>query len=86
LAEDGGWWALQLENPADAGLLRSVPMSTPDTGRLTLAGLRNHGLAMKPLPVLRDVDTAEDAHAVAAMCPGSRFARAVHTQVPEPVR
>jgi glycosyltransferase A (GT-A) superfamily protein (DUF2064 family) len=86
LAEDGGWWALQLENPADARVLRSVPMSTPDTGRLTLAGLRNIGLVVQTLPVLRDVDTAEDAHAVAALRPGSRFARAVHTMVPEPVR
>ena len=86
LAEDGGWWALQLENPADAQVLRAVPMSTPDTGRLTLAALRERGLSVGPLPVLRDVDTAEDAHAVAACCPGSRFARAVQTMVPEPVR
>jgi glycosyltransferase A (GT-A) superfamily protein (DUF2064 family) len=86
LAEDGGWWALQLENPADANVLRTVPMSTAGTGALTLAGLQQRGLSMESLPVLRDVDTAEDAHAVAALCPGSRFAHAVHTLVPDPVR
>ena len=83
-AEDGGWWALQLEDPADAQVLRIVPMSTPDTGALTLAALSN--LSMNSLPALRDVDTAEDAHAVAALCRGSRFARAVDHCVPEPVR
>jgi uncharacterized protein len=85
-AEDGGWWALQLENPADAGVLRTVPMSTPDTGARTLAGLNTRGLSVALLPVLRDVDTAEDAHAVAACCPGSRFARAVQAMVADPVR
>jgi glycosyltransferase A (GT-A) superfamily protein (DUF2064 family) len=85
-AEDGGWWALQLENPADAAVLRTVPMSTSATGALTIGALRRRGLSVAPLPVLRDVDTAEDAHAVAALCPGSRFARAVHTMVPDPVR
>ncbi len=86
LAEDGGWWALQLENPADATVLRTVPMSTSDTGARTLAGLQERGLSMALLPVLRDVDTAADARAVAAVCPDSRFARAVHALVPEPVR
>jgi glycosyltransferase A (GT-A) superfamily protein (DUF2064 family) len=85
-AEDGGWWALQLENPADATVLRTVPMSTSDTGRRTLAGLQGRGLSIAMLPVLRDVDTAEDAHAVAALCPDSRFARAVQALVPDPVR
>ena len=85
-AEDGGWWALQLENPADANVLRTVPMSTADTGALTRTALEQRGLSVATLPVLRDVDTAEDAHAVAALCPGSRFAHAVHTLVPDPVR
>ena len=84
LAEDGGWWALQLENPADASVLRTVPMSTSDTGALTLAALQQRGLSMALLPVLRDVDTAEDAHAVAALCPNSRFSRTVHAMVPSP--
>lgn len=78
LAEDGGWWALGLRNPSHGQALRQVPMSTPDTGALTLAALRARGLRVAALPTLRDVDTYADAHAVAALCPaGSRFAYAV---------
>jgi uncharacterized protein len=77
-AADGGWWALGLRDPAAATVLREVPMSTADTHARTLAALRRRGLRVAPLPVLRDVDTAADAHAVAALCPpGSRFATAV---------
>ncbi len=72
-AEDGGFWALGLADPSPA-LLRGVPMSTPQTGavqreRLVLAGLR-----VRDLPRLRDVDTAADAEAVAALAPHGRFA------------
>ncbi|MEU4489086.1 DUF2064 domain-containing protein [Streptomyces purpurascens] len=72
-AEDGGFWALGLAEP-DPALLRGVPMSTPVTGavqreRLVLAGLR-----VRDLPRLRDVDTAADAEAVAALAPHGRFA------------
>ncbi|WP_225828719.1 TIGR04282 family arsenosugar biosynthesis glycosyltransferase [Streptomyces naphthomycinicus] len=72
-AEDGGFWALGLARP-DPALLRGVPMSAPETGavqrrRLVAAGLRVHDL-----PRLRDVDTAADAAAVAALAPHGRFA------------
>ncbi|MGW5637244.1 TIGR04282 family arsenosugar biosynthesis glycosyltransferase [Streptomyces sp. NPDC003832] len=70
-AEDGGFWALGLAVP-DPALLRGVPMSTPHTGaaqRARLAGLR-----VRELPVLRDVDTAGDAHLVAEAVPRGRFA------------
>ncbi|CCK26687.1 hypothetical protein BN159_2308 [Streptomyces davaonensis JCM 4913] len=70
-ARDGGFWALGLAEP-DPALLRGVPMSTPHTGaaqRARLAGLR-----VRDLPVLRDVDTAEDARAVAKEAPEGRFA------------
>jgi len=76
-AEDGGWWALGLRNAAHAVLLLPVPMSTSDTGRLTLAALENAGLTVTQLPMLRDVDTMDDARAVAEITPGSRFAAAV---------
>ncbi|GIG56831.1 glycosyl transferase [Longispora fulva] len=76
-AEDGGWWALGLRDPAYGALLRDVPMSTPDTGELTARALRAAGLRVLPLPVLRDVDTMADAHAVAALAPDTRFAHAV---------
>ncbi|WP_250036397.1 TIGR04282 family arsenosugar biosynthesis glycosyltransferase [Paractinoplanes maris] len=77
-AADGGWWALGLRDPAHAQVLRDVPMSTPATGALTRAALTARGLRIATLPVLTDVDTMTDAHAVAALCPrGSRFAAAV---------
>lgn len=78
LAEDGGWWALGLQDPAHADVLRTIATSTSDTGENTLAALRRRGLRVASLPILRDVDTAADARAVAALCPPlSRFARAV---------
>jgi uncharacterized protein len=77
-AEDGGWWALALRDPQHAAALRQVPMSTPDTAQWTVDALRSRGLRLRYGPVLRDVDTAEDALAVAAICPAGAFTRAVH--------
>ncbi|BBH67817.1 hypothetical protein ACTI_45020 [Actinoplanes sp. OR16] len=77
-ADDGGWWALGLTDPADAAALSPVVMSTPETGRDTRAALRGRGADPRTLARLRDVDVAADALAVAAACPpGSRFAEAV---------
>jgi glycosyltransferase A (GT-A) superfamily protein (DUF2064 family) len=73
-AEDGGFWALGLAAP-DPELLRGVPMSTPTTGAVQRERLVAAGLRVRDLPRLRDVDTAADAEAVAAVAPpGSRFA------------
>ncbi|NUP21993.1 MAG: DUF2064 domain-containing protein, partial [Streptomyces sp.] len=65
-AEDGGFWALGLAGP-DPALLRGVPMSTPVTGAVQRERLTGAGLRVRDLPRLRDVDTAADAHAVAAL-------------------
>ncbi|WP_055549560.1 DUF2064 domain-containing protein [Streptomyces sp. NBRC 110028] len=73
-ATDGGFWALGLAEP-DPELLRGVPMSTPTTGAAQRRRLDDAGLRVRELPVLRDVDTADDAEWVAALAPGSRFAR-----------
>ncbi|MEV0241168.1 DUF2064 domain-containing protein [Streptomyces sp. NPDC050674] len=72
-AEDGGFWALGLAS-ADPALLRGVPMSVPVTGAVQRARLTAAGLRVRDLPLLRDVDTAADAHAVAALAPRGRFA------------
>ncbi|MCG8924891.1 DUF2064 domain-containing protein [Lentzea sp. CC55] len=74
-ALDGGWWALGLRDPLRASVLRDVPMSRADTGARTLEAL--HGLRVRTLPQLSDVDTMADARAVAAQVPGSRFAAAL---------
>ncbi|WP_018653902.1 TIGR04282 family arsenosugar biosynthesis glycosyltransferase [Actinomadura flavalba] len=73
-AADGGFWLLGLREP-DGDVVRGVPMSRPDTGRVQLDRLRGRSVAV--LPTLRDVDTAADAAAVAAQAPGGRFAAAV---------
>jgi rSAM/selenodomain-associated transferase 1 len=75
-ATDGGWWALGLHRPADADVLRDVPMSRPDTGARTVSALRAIGRHVELLPSLSDVDTMADAVTVAAQAPGSRFAQA----------
>jgi rSAM/selenodomain-associated transferase 1 len=75
-AEDGGWWVLALRDPARASVLRDVPMSTPTTGADTRAALTDAGLDVGTTTMLRDVDDAADADAVARLVPGSRFAEA----------
>lgn len=72
-AADGGWWGLGLPAP-DARVFDGLPMSADDTGARQLARLRELGYEPAELPVLRDVDSFEDARAVAALAPGSRFA------------
>ncbi|WP_028933852.1 TIGR04282 family arsenosugar biosynthesis glycosyltransferase [Pseudonocardia spinosispora] len=77
-ALDGGWWALGLRDPRAAALVASVPTSRDDTGDRTLHALRAAGLTVALLPELRDVDTAEDALAVAGSgSAGRRFAAEV---------
>ncbi|HEY2194258.1 MAG TPA: DUF2064 domain-containing protein [Actinomycetospora sp.] len=86
LALDGGWWTLALARPRSAAIITGVPTSTDDTGRLTLAALRTalgHD-AVVELPVLSDVDTADDAVAVSELVPHGRFAHAVGDLLPVP--
>lgn len=76
LAHDGGWWVLGVAEPAMAECLRTVPMSQPDTGELTLKALRDNGIDVTPVQPLADVDVAADVAAVREACaPASRFAR-----------
>lgn len=77
-AVDGGFWALGLAEP-DPRLLRGVPMSVPETGAVQYERLRAAGLRTGRLPLLRDVDTARDAHLVAAGAPGGAFAARLAT-------
>ncbi|MFY9806157.1 MAG: DUF2064 domain-containing protein [Pseudonocardiaceae bacterium] len=76
-ATDGGWWILGVQRPELADLIADIPTSLPDTGQRTLAALRASGCRVDELPELSDVDTWEDAVAVAADVPGGRFAAAV---------
>lgn len=82
LADDGGYWAIGLRD-STSGLFAGIPMSEDHTGAAQLARLRAHGRDPVLLPPLRDVDRFADALAVAALRPGSRFARAVGALAPE---
>lgn len=73
-ALDGGWWVLGLRRPRGAAALHDVPMSTPTTYADTRRALRGAGLEVGATVVLRDVDTVEDARAVARETQGA-FAR-----------
>ena len=78
-ADDGGFWALGLDARHNTAawaedLVLGVPMSVPETGRTQLRRLHDATLRVAVLPALRDVDTALDAHAAAALIPKSRFA------------
>ena len=70
---DGGYWAIGLSAP-DPVVFDGVPMSTPHTGAAQRARLSELGLRTELLAPLRDVDTFDDAVAVAALAPWTRFA------------
>jgi rSAM/selenodomain-associated transferase 1 len=72
-AADGGYWTIGLEAP-DRLVFQGVPMSSPHTCATQRRRLEQLGLTTAWLPPLRDVDTIEDARAVARDCPGSLFA------------
>jgi uncharacterized protein len=76
MACDGGWWVLGVRTSAMAECLRTVPMSQPDTGELTLKALHDNGIDVIPVQPLADFDVVEDIAAVREACgPASRFAR-----------
>ena len=83
-ALDGGYWAIGLRK-ADARVFDGVPMSRDDTGAVQRARLAILGLRTAILPPLRDVDTIEDARAVAREAPDGRFAALLDDIEPEAV-
>jgi rSAM/selenodomain-associated transferase 1 len=75
-ALDGGYWGIGLRRP-DPAVFDGVPMSETSTGTVQRARLLTLGLRTVSLPPLRDVDTIEDARAVAAEAPDGAFAAAL---------
>jgi glycosyltransferase A (GT-A) superfamily protein (DUF2064 family) len=73
-ATDGGWWLLGLPDPASAERLLDVEMSTADTGARTIEAL---GGDVVTLRTLADMDTWDDAVAIASDIPISHLADAV---------
>jgi rSAM/selenodomain-associated transferase 1 len=88
LAADGGYWGIGLREP-HPGAFTDVPMSTSCTGAVQRERLRGLGLTVRDLPVLRDVDTYDDALAVARLVPReSAFGRMMrrHAELRRPKR
>ena len=76
MARDGGWWVLGISDPRSAECLRHVPMSTAQTGDVTLAALRDTGVHVGLVAELADVDTVDDIEFVRRACPlDSRFSQ-----------
>jgi glycosyltransferase A (GT-A) superfamily protein (DUF2064 family) len=81
MACDGGWWVLGVTDPDMAECLRTVPMSQPDTGAVTLRALRDTGRDVRLVTELADVDNFDDIAVVGRAClPGSRFHQLSSTQ------
>jgi uncharacterized protein len=81
-ALDGGYWGIGLHEP-DARVFEGVPMSARNTGAVQQERLAILGLRTRILPPLRDVDTIEDARAVAREAPGGRLAGVLAEIEPE---
>jgi rSAM/selenodomain-associated transferase 1 len=81
-ALDGGYWGIGLRD-ADPRVFEGVPMSAAHTGAVQRARLNALGLQPAILPPLLDVDTIEDARAVARTAPEGRFAQALAAIEPE---
>lgn len=75
-ALDGGYWSVGLAHPNRA-VFTGVPMSVPSTLRAQRSRLSRLGLRVHEQRPLRDVDTIDDARAVAGEAPESRFASAL---------
>jgi glycosyltransferase A (GT-A) superfamily protein (DUF2064 family) len=75
-AADGGWWVLALSDPTAARVLAGVPMSRPDTYAETHRALTEAGQRVRAGRSLTDVDTVEDAEAVAGSLTEGHFLQA----------
>lgn len=73
-ALDGGYWSVGFSHGV-RGAFDDVPMSSVSTLSAQRARLGALGLRVHEQPPLRDVDTIEDARAVARAAPHTRFAR-----------
>jgi glycosyltransferase A (GT-A) superfamily protein (DUF2064 family) len=78
-ADDGGWWLLGLPDPSLAQALVGVGMSQDDTAALTEQALGGDVIRLR---TMRDMDTWDDAVAIAHDVPISRLADAVARHTP----
>lgn len=71
---DGGYWCVGFRRSVPTAF-DDVPMSSAETYQRQQLRFAELGVRVADQPLLRDVDTIEDAEAVAAITPGTRFAR-----------
>jgi uncharacterized protein len=82
-ALDGGYWSIGLKDTESRRVFEGVPMSEPSTCVAQRERLASLGLAVYEQRPLRDIDTFEDAQAVATEAPTTRFATILdHVVVP----
>jgi uncharacterized protein len=74
-ADDGGWWGLAVSDPALGNALVGVEMSTSSTCAKTESALAAAGAVVRRGSRLRDMDTVDDARAIAAGYPRLRIAQ-----------
>ncbi len=79
-ALDGGYWALGMRTP-DPRVFDGVPMSTARTGALQWAALARRCARPRRLPMLRDLDTIDDAIAIATAHPQLTVSRLLNRHV-----
>jgi uncharacterized protein len=77
-ALDGGYWSIGLKR-ASCDVFADVPMSVTTTLAEQRARIDSLGMRLHEQPPLRDVDTIEDARAVARDAPWSRLAATLAT-------
>lgn len=75
-AADGGWWLLGLPDPRAAAVLAGVGMSVDDTAEQTERALGGDVVCLREV---RDMDTWDDACAIAEGIPLSRLADVVQS-------
>jgi rSAM/selenodomain-associated transferase 1 len=85
-ALDGGYWSIGLKGTEPYGVFKGVPMSEPSTCVAQRERLASLGLKVYEQRPLRDIDTFDDAVAVAAEAPATRFAASVaNVNLPSPI-
>jgi glycosyltransferase A (GT-A) superfamily protein (DUF2064 family) len=76
-ALDGGWWGLALPQPSLGQVLVGVETSTDRTCDRTEAALSASGATVRRGASMRDMDTIDDARAIAETSPSLNVARAL---------
>ena len=71
---DGGYWAIGLAARRPARVRRRADEHAADRRRASARGCASWACARRSSTTLRDVDTFDDAAAVAALAPWTRFA------------